>query len=293
MATPFPFVAGAVLTAANLNAITELVTNTQTNDYTLAATDAGDRVIANKATAIVFTVPNSVFTASQIVRIHNIGAGTLTISAGAGLTLNGADVLTLAQYQGGELFFTSASSAIFFPTAKTVSASGLVFLTGATFTSVSSVSLPTNTFTATYRNYKLIIDFTGSSANVTITGRFRASGTDNSGSNYFGVVQVLDTVGNSGNLFSSASTSFTMLRNASSGDNGLRAFASLDIITPQIAITSRIGGVVGLTNSAFVGDNHGTLVGQHNTATQFDSFSFIASTGTFSGVYRVYGYSES
>jgi len=155
MATPFPFVAGAVLTAANLNAITELVTNTQTNDYTLAATDAGDRVIANKATAIVFTVPNSVFTASQIVRIHNIGAGVLTLSAGAGLTLNGADVLTLAQYQGGELFFTSASSAIFFPTAKTVSSS----ISGTTATVATSQSTTSTSYT----------DLTTSGPSVTVT----------------------------------------------------------------------------------------------------------------------------
>jgi len=142
MTTPFPFQAGAVLQAAQLNAITELVTNTQTDDYTLAATDAGDRVIANKATAITFTVPNSVFTAAQIVRVHNIGAGTLTLSAGAGLTLNGADVLTLSQYQGGEIFFTSASSAIFFPTAKTVS-SGVVQVKSATKTDTFSMASTT------------------------------------------------------------------------------------------------------------------------------------------------------
>lgn len=116
MATPFPFTAGQVLTAAQLNSISELVTNTQTGDYTLAATDAGDRVIANKATAITFTVPNSVFTASQVVHIHNIGAGTLTIAAGAGATVNGANTLLVQQYQGGTLFFTSASSSIWFPT---------------------------------------------------------------------------------------------------------------------------------------------------------------------------------
>jgi len=147
MTTPFPFTSGQTLLAANLNAITELVTNTQTDDYTLAATDAGDRVIANKATAIVFTVPNSVFTASQIVRIHNIGAGVLTLSAGAGLTLNGADVLTLSQYQGGELFFTSASSAIFFPTAKTVtsiSGTTATVATSQTTTSTSFIDLATS-----------------------------------------------------------------------------------------------------------------------------------------------------
>lgn len=145
MTTPFPFSAGQVLTAAQLNSISELVTNTQTNDYTLAATDAGDRVIANKATAITFTVPDSVFTASQVVHIHNIGAGRLTIAAGAGATVNGADTLLVEQYQGGTLFFTSASSSIWFPTSyglrsklitstrDLTAASGNVSYTGAGF----------------------------------------------------------------------------------------------------------------------------------------------------------------
>jgi hypothetical protein len=51
MTTPFPFVAGAVLTAAELNAITTLPINDQTDDYTLVVGDVGKRVIMNKATA--------------------------------------------------------------------------------------------------------------------------------------------------------------------------------------------------------------------------------------------------
>jgi hypothetical protein len=156
MATPFPFTAGQVLTAAQLNAISELVTNTQTGDYTLAATDAGDRVIANKATAITFTVPNSVFSASQVVHIHNIGAGTLTIAAGAGATVNGADVLTVNQYQGGTLYFTSASSSIWFPTAKTVTSAVV---------QVKSTA-KTDTFTSTSTTYT---DITGLSVSITPT----------------------------------------------------------------------------------------------------------------------------
>lgn len=156
MATPFPFTAGQVLTAAQLNAISELVTNTQTGDYTLAATDAGDRVIANKATAITFTVPNSVFSASQVVHIHNIGAGTLTIAAGAGATVNGADVLTVNQYQGGTLYFTSASSSIWFPTAKTVTSAVV---------QVKSTA-KTDTFTTTSTTYT---DVTGLTVAITPT----------------------------------------------------------------------------------------------------------------------------
>lgn len=143
MATPFPFVAGAVLEAAELNAITELPVSTKTDDYTLVAGDAGDRVVANKASAITFTVPNNVFTAAQCVFIHNIGTGTLTIAAGAGVTINSADVLTVAQYQSGTLLFASASSAIWFPSAKTVTTGAIIQVKSTTKSDTFSMSSST------------------------------------------------------------------------------------------------------------------------------------------------------
>jgi len=291
MATPFPFVAGAVLTAANLNAITELVTNTQTDDYTLAATDAGDRVIANKATAITFTVPNSVFSASQIVRIHNIGAGTLTISAGAGLTLNGADVLTLAQYQGGELFFTSASSAIFFPTAKTVAAAGLEFVTGATFTTATSFSLPDNTFSATYRAYRMIVNITAVTSDADFTMRLRGSGSDITLSDYVNVLQGLDFGGTASNI-----TTFTQSSwNAGEQDaTAVRYDLVCDILNPQATAVTQLDTWYSFVNKA--GNNVIVRQGlmQYDQTTSVDSLSFISSVASsITGTYRVYGYADS
>jgi hypothetical protein len=45
MTTPFPFVAGAVLQASQLNAITTLPINDQTASYTLVVGDVGKRVV--------------------------------------------------------------------------------------------------------------------------------------------------------------------------------------------------------------------------------------------------------
>jgi len=98
--------------------VINLTVDTKTNDYTFVAGDVDKRVVANKASAIAFTVNNSIFSAGDTLAVHNINTGLLTLTAGAGVTINGADVLTVAQYQGGTLFFTSASSAIFFPTSK-------------------------------------------------------------------------------------------------------------------------------------------------------------------------------
>ncbi len=115
MTTPFPFVSGAVLTAQQLNDITNLPINDQTASYVLVVGDAGKRVIMNNASATTITVNNSVFTTGDTIFIANKGAGTTTITAGAGVTINPAGSLAVTQYGGGTLVALSASTFQFFP----------------------------------------------------------------------------------------------------------------------------------------------------------------------------------
>lgn len=114
--------AGQVLTAQQMNDLQandyNLTVSTKTDDYTFVAADKGTRVVANKASAIAFTVDDAIFTAGDTLQVSNINTGVLTLTAGSGVTLNGAEVLTVTQWQGGTLYFTSASSAIWFPTNK-------------------------------------------------------------------------------------------------------------------------------------------------------------------------------
>jgi len=111
------FSIGQVLEAADM---TQLQANdynwtvsTKTDNYTLVAGDAGTRVVMNASTAKTITVDTSIFTAGDTVWIHNINTGTCTVTAGTA-TVNTAGSLALAQWEGGALYFTSASSAIFF-----------------------------------------------------------------------------------------------------------------------------------------------------------------------------------
>ena len=114
MTTPFPFTAGQVLTAAQLNDITNLPINDQTASYVLVAGDAGKRVIMNNAGATTITINDSVFTTGDTIFIANKGAGTCTITAGTA-TVNSSGSLALAQYGGGTLVALSASTFTFFP----------------------------------------------------------------------------------------------------------------------------------------------------------------------------------
>lgn len=137
--TPFPFVAGAVLTATQLNSITELIINDKTASYTLVAGDAGERVIMNSASATTITVNNSLFTAGQIVEILNKGAGTCTVTAGAGVTVNGSGT-ALTQYKGGTLLALSASSFVFLPSGATLQTQVTEFTASGTFTPPTGVT---------------------------------------------------------------------------------------------------------------------------------------------------------
>ena len=114
MTTPYPFVAGAVLTAQQLNDIQNLPISDKTTSYTLAVTDAYKRTMMNSASATTITVNNSIFTVGDVIQVANKGAGTCTVTAGAGVTINTSGSLALAQYGGGYLLCLSASTFTFF-----------------------------------------------------------------------------------------------------------------------------------------------------------------------------------
>ena len=114
MTTPFPFVASQVLTAQQLNDIQNLPISDKTASYTLIAGDETKRTMMNNASATTITVNNSIFTVGDVIQVANKGAGTCTITAGAGVTINTSGSLALAQYGGGYLVAISASSFVFF-----------------------------------------------------------------------------------------------------------------------------------------------------------------------------------
>jgi hypothetical protein len=113
------FTTGSVLTAAQMNTLQandyNQTVSQKTASYVLVAADAGTRIEMNAAGATTVTVNTGLFTAGDTLFIQNIGAGACTVTAGTA-TVNKATggSLTLSQYQGGTLYFVSASSAIFF-----------------------------------------------------------------------------------------------------------------------------------------------------------------------------------
>ena len=65
-----------------------LLFNAQTGTtYTLVASDADKLVTTSNASAVVVTIPPSVFTAGQQINVQSIGVGLTSFAAGAGVTI--------------------------------------------------------------------------------------------------------------------------------------------------------------------------------------------------------------
>ena len=166
-------------------------------------------------------------------------------------------------------------------------AAGLTKITSATFSAVSSVSFPDNTFTSTYKDYLVQFNLTTVSANTNIQGRMRASGSDNTVTEYFDATLVLTHSNTTPNRVNSNQTKFDIGYVNSGTDQFSRAY---NFISPQIAKKTRIwGGGLGVTTDYTTNTENDTQLLHHNTNTSFDSFTFIGSGGTMTGYYAVYG----
>jgi hypothetical protein len=141
MTTPFPFVAGAVL--AGLRTQRDYDAPDQRPDSELHARRRRCRQARRHeqvATANTVTVDDSIFAAGDTVEVLNKGAGATTLSAGAGVTLNGLS-LVLLQYQSASVVFLSASSALVFPSGGSVKTTKVeAFAASGTFTPPAGVT---------------------------------------------------------------------------------------------------------------------------------------------------------
>ena len=96
--------------------VIDLSLSRKTDSYTLVATDNGQVVEMNKATANTLTVPQNIFTAGQQVLVTQYGAGQTTIAAGSGVTLrsDGGKLKINSQYSSATILFISATEAYVF-----------------------------------------------------------------------------------------------------------------------------------------------------------------------------------
>lgn len=156
--------------------------------------------------------------------------------------------------------------------------SGLTKISTTSFTSSSAVNLPASTFTTTYDNYIILVNATFGSASGSLYGRMRASGTDNTDSQYIrqymrGTSTSVATNTDTGTFFNIADIT-----------NSYRNIVKIELNQPASAVVTT-GHVIG-SRSGYV--NLTTLT--HNVTTAFDSMTIYPDTSTITGKISVYGY---
>jgi hypothetical protein len=118
MATRQDFTAGQVLLAAELDAVATamIAINAQTGTtYTTVLADDGKLITCSNASAIALTIPPNSSVAYGVgtqINIAQLGAGQVTITAGAGVTLNseGSKLKLKGQYAVGTCVKTDTNT---------------------------------------------------------------------------------------------------------------------------------------------------------------------------------------
>lgn len=248
---------------------------------------------ANAQTAVPTFTAGQVLTAAQLNESARTGVPVFATTVTRDAAFGGAGEKTLAQ---GQLAYIEATDVVQYyngtswATLAPASAGALVFITGATFTTATSFSLPASTFSSTYRNYKIVINVTAVTSDADFTIRMRASGSDDTNNSYATMQAGYTNTAATSNIGADA-TSF----NAGESDASLVRYNFVgDVLQPQIALPTNIAHTLAFVNKAQSAIVMRTGVMQFTAATVFDSLSFISSVASsITGNYRVYGYADS
>ena len=155
---------------------------------------------------------------------------------------------------------------------------GFNLITSGTFTTSSSISI-NSCFSATYLNYKIVIDLTAASGDCDFIARMRASGSDDTGGNYNNKAFFYD---GSYNNFDPGSSNFgigAVRQGATTFEGG----AEIIVFSPFASTRTKI-------NSQMNAPAATTIVGGVNkVTTSFDGITFRTSANDVTGSYKIYG----
>jgi hypothetical protein len=164
--------------------------------------------------------------------------------------------------------------------------SALVFLTGASFTTAATVSMPAGTFTSTYQNYMVMFSVTASSVDQNLLIRINNAGSPRTAANYYGGknTAVTNTVTSGG-----TSHNFAATRNAYPAVTHTIYVASPETSTIK---TNWYSLGIGYPDGGGSGTNITSSACNYDVAETNDGLTFLV-TGTITGNYKVYGITNS
>jgi hypothetical protein len=157
---------------------------------------------------------------------------------------------------------------------------GLTLINTTSFSAVASQSI-NDVFSATYDNYKIIIEGPASTG-TTLNMRYRVGGADDSTSNYN-----FQRLGASSTIVNGAKSS-TQTSQSIGLPGGSRNSTNVEIYSPFLTATTNF-------QSSNYSDGHQNLqlfYGIFTATTSFTGFTLIPASGTITGTVSVYGYNK-
>ena len=168
-----------------------------------------------------------------------------------------------------------------------VTQNSLQYITGASFTSATTISMATGVFTSTYKTYQVVFQLT-SGADCQMSVRVNNAGSARTGSNYYGSSQRYPYTGSWAITQTSAGTSVNIGVNSTT-----RLFSANIMVFNPIESTTRttfaLTGYGADDANSYASLNGG---GNYHIAEANDGLTWIAGAAV-TGFYRVYGISES
>jgi len=168
-----------------------------------------------------------------------------------------------------------------------VAAGGLTLISTTSFSAVSSFAPANGTFSATYDNYRVIISgIQTASGDCSLLIRYRASGTDDTSSNYYSQRLIGDS--SSASASRQSGTNSTAVGTAG---NGASSGLAIDFFNP---FATKKPEILSFNNGwqTGTGTSLRMTVNSFDGTTSFDSFSLITDSSTISGICSVYGYNK-
>jgi hypothetical protein len=284
----YPYVAGAVLLAADLNtdfaskSDTAPAINAQTGTtytFVLADATAGKTITASNASASTYTVPpqsSVAFSAGALLRVTNLGAGVVTFAGDVGVTVTNTQG-TLRQFETATLIRTGSDAW----TVTKFGDAGLVRIATATAAAGSSITF-NDVFSTNYRRYLLMISGTASAA-TGLLARLRVSGADNTSSNYaFGGTFVSDTAGPTRDY--SSTTQWAI-----SSANTTTFSSVATIVDPFLSSPTEFHSDF---TAAGATSTYGVYSGWFNGSTSFTGLTIYPLSGTITAQAAIYAYAD-
>jgi hypothetical protein len=248
-------------------------------ETTISGADANGAVLAYTA-----GLEQVVLNGAVLVRGHDYTATNGTSITGLSPALVANDVLEVFSFIAFTVANTYTQSQVdgLLTSYQTKATNGLVLLNTTSFSAATSASFPNGTFSATYKNYRILVNCVINSGSGTLYARLRVGGADNTSSVY--QIQRLQSQSTTTSSYNSGDTNLW-------DDFGQLATVvrpiSADLFQPFETTPTTFSSI---HISATTGANLRVMTGNHSNSTSFDSLSIIPSTGTITGTMSAYGY---